>query len=83
VDLLRTEAGSYGETCRASCHNGDGVIRVKVENITDTEERDDPVPIKYPVIKAEREVSSVTFSTFVGPFHKYLNCTPCTKFLVM
>jgi hypothetical protein len=83
VDLLRAEAGSYTETCRTSCLNGNGVIRVKVENITDTEEGDDPLPIIFPVIKVEREVSTMTLCTFVGTFHRYLNCTPCTQFLVM
>jgi hypothetical protein len=81
VDLLRAEAGSC--TCRTSCCNGNGVIRVKVENITDSEEGDDPLPITFPVIKVEHEVSCLTLCAFVGTFHKYLNFTPCTKFLVL
>jgi hypothetical protein len=82
VVLLRAEAGSCMETCQTSFHNGNGVIRVKVENITDTEEGDDAVPITFP-IKAESEVSSMFLCTFVGTFHKYLICTTYTKFLVM
>jgi hypothetical protein len=46
--FLKTEPGSSSETCPAS-HDENHIIDMKVE--------EDPVPIEFPGIKAEREVS--------------------------
>jgi hypothetical protein len=44
--------GPYGET-------SDQAMNVKAEEVSDAEEEEDPVPITFPEIKAELEVSSM------------------------
>jgi hypothetical protein len=56
MDLLKIVPGSYSETY----HDGNQVINVKVEDVTRTQEEGNPVPITFPVIKAEHEVSCMS-----------------------
>jgi hypothetical protein len=56
MDFLKVEPGSSSETCPAS-HNGDQVIKIKVEEASVTQEVEDPLLITLPEIKSEHEVS--------------------------
>jgi hypothetical protein len=47
--------GSYTET---SSHDAHQAINIKVEEVSDVEEEEDPVPISFPGIKTEHAVSS-------------------------
>jgi hypothetical protein len=51
MDFMKVEPGSDSETC----HDGNQVIDMKAEDVTDMQE-DDPVLMTSPVIKAEQEV---------------------------
>jgi hypothetical protein len=48
--------GPYGETYPAS-HDANQAMNIKVEAVSNAEEENDPVPITFPEIKAEPEVS--------------------------
>jgi hypothetical protein len=48
--------GPYGETYPA-CHNGGQAVNMKAEEVSEAEEELDPVPVTFPKIKAEPEVS--------------------------
>jgi hypothetical protein len=50
--------GPYGETYQAS-HDADQAMNVRTEAVSDAEEEEDPVPIKFQRIKADPEVSCV------------------------
>jgi hypothetical protein len=56
MDFLKGEPDSSSRTCITS-HNGNRVIDVKVEEVSDTQEVEDPLLITLPGIKSEREVS--------------------------
>jgi hypothetical protein len=58
TDLLKVELGS--------CNDGNEVINIKVEEVIDTEEEEDPLLIRFPVIKAEHEVSSTYQPSFLN-----------------
>jgi hypothetical protein len=66
TDILKVELGSCNEACITSCHDGDEVINIKVEEVIDPEEEEDPLLIKFPVTKAEDEVRSVFLSSFLS-----------------
>jgi hypothetical protein len=53
MNFLKVEPGSDSETC----HVGNQVIDIKIEEVTDIKVEVDPVLITFPVIKAEDEVS--------------------------
>jgi hypothetical protein len=48
--------GPYGETYPA-CLDGSEVMNIKAEELSYAEEKQDPVPITFPEMKAEPEVS--------------------------
>jgi hypothetical protein len=48
----------WSETCPASSHDANKFINAKAEEVSDVEE--DPVPISFPQIKDEHEVSCVS-----------------------
>jgi hypothetical protein len=52
IDFLKVEPLSSNETCPTSSHDGNKVIDIKVE--------EDPVPITFPGIKPEHEVSCMS-----------------------
>jgi hypothetical protein len=55
------EVGSDSETC----HAGVQAINIKVEELTDAEEEKCPMPITFPGIKVEDEVSCVCVYIFI------------------
>jgi hypothetical protein len=57
MDLLKVVPGSCSETGAPLSDDGDGVISIKVEEGTDIQEVEDPVPISCSLIKDEHEVS--------------------------
>jgi hypothetical protein len=59
MDLLKVEPGSCEETCLMSSGDGNKFLFIKVENVTDIKEDDDPEPVTAPVIKTEHEVSCI------------------------
>jgi hypothetical protein len=74
TDLLKVELGSCNEACVTSCHDGNEVINIKVEEVLDTEEEEDPLLITFPVINSEHEVSSMylpSFMSLMGDFYVY------------
>jgi hypothetical protein len=56
MDLLKVEPGSDSETC----HDGNQVIDIKVEEVTDIQEEEDPLRRTFTVIKTEHEVSCIS-----------------------
>jgi hypothetical protein len=58
--LLTPGASSYRETCLTPCHDGNEVIKVKVEDVTDVEVGDDPLSVTFPVSKTKHKVSCMT-----------------------
>jgi hypothetical protein len=66
TDLLKVELGSCNEACLTSCHDGNEVINIKVEEVIDTEEEEDPLLITFPAIKTENEVSSTYLLSFLN-----------------
>jgi hypothetical protein len=59
MDLQKDMQGSCSETCPVS-HDANQITSIKVENVSDTEEEEDPVPLKYSGIKSEHEVSCMS-----------------------
>jgi hypothetical protein len=57
VDLPKVVPSLCNETGATFSDDGGGVIIVKVEEVTDVQEVDDPVPISCSIIKGEHEVS--------------------------
>jgi hypothetical protein len=53
--------GSCIETWPASSHDAFQAINLKVEEVSDVEEEENPVPISFPRVKAEHAVSSFSF----------------------
>jgi hypothetical protein len=51
--------GSCTETCPTSSRDANQAINVKVEEVSDVEEEENPVPISFPGIKPEQAVSSL------------------------
>jgi hypothetical protein len=70
--FLKIEPGSSSEACPKSSHDGIQISDVKVE--------EDPVPITFPGMKAEHEVSCMSVCPLLGTFHKYPEL--CTVFLI-
>jgi hypothetical protein len=62
MDLERCVPGPHSETYPTSSHDADQAMNIEVEDVSDIqrEEEEDPVPISYEAIKAEREVSCVS-----------------------
>jgi hypothetical protein len=58
MDIQKFEPGSYNDTC----HDGNLVIDIKVEEVTDMREEEDPLLITVPGI-AEHEVSCTAVYT--------------------
>jgi hypothetical protein len=54
-NLLKVVAGSYSEICDAGVQD----VNIKVKKFIEVEDKMSPVPITFPIIKAEHEVSCV------------------------
>jgi hypothetical protein len=59
IDLEKDPLGLCSETCPSSSHDADQDMNMKVKEVSDLEEEEDSVPITFPGIKAEREVSYI------------------------
>lgn len=56
MDILESLPGSCRETCITPSHEVNEVMDIKVEDVSDIQ--DNTVPISFPPIKTEHEVSS-------------------------
>jgi hypothetical protein len=63
LNSQKDEPGSHNEACASSSHDGDQANNIKVEETSDIEDREDPVPVTVTGIRAEHEVSSMSVST--------------------
>jgi hypothetical protein len=58
--------GSHSEACASSSHDGDQAVSIKVEEFSDIEDREDPVPMTFVGVKAEHEVSFMSLCPLFG-----------------
>jgi hypothetical protein len=65
----KDEPGSHSEACPSLSHDGDQAVNIKIEEFSDTEDREDPVPVTIVGIKAEYEVSCMFLCPLVGIYH--------------
>jgi len=66
MDILKSEPGSCTGTCQMSSDDGNQVVGIKVEGVTDIKVEEDPGPAKSTGIKAEHAVSlSVCIQVYV------------------
>jgi hypothetical protein len=71
MDILESEPGSCTGTCQVSSDDGNLVVGIKVEGVTDIEVEEDPGSAISTGIKAEHAVSlSVCFQGYV----RWTNC---------
>jgi len=59
MDILQSEPGPCSGTCPMSSDNGNQVVGVKVEEVSDMKVEEDPEPTISPLIKTESAVSSL------------------------
>jgi hypothetical protein len=59
MDLAKDVPGSCSEVCPTYPHDANRVISIKVENVSDMVDEEDPVPLGLSGIKAEHEVSCI------------------------
>jgi NAD-dependent dihydropyrimidine dehydrogenase PreA subunit len=57
MDSQKYVSGSCIETCPASSYDVDHSINIKVEEVSDVEEEEDPLQISFPGMEAEHAVS--------------------------
>jgi hypothetical protein len=62
MDLQEDVPGVCSKMCPASSHEGNGGIRIKTEAVSDEELKEVPMPISFPGIKTEHEVSFMSVS---------------------
>jgi hypothetical protein len=79
MNLQRDMEGSYSETCPTS-RDAYQATSVKVEDVSDTEQEEAPLPLKYSGIKMEHVVSCMSVCPLLGTFHRYLEL--CIVFLI-
>jgi hypothetical protein len=72
MDFLKVEPASCSETCPTSFHDGNHISDIKVE--------EDPVPVTFPGIQAEHEVSCRSVCPRLDTFHRYPEL--CIVFLI-
>jgi hypothetical protein len=65
--------GPYGETCPTS-HDANQAVNVKVKEGSDVEVEDDPVPITFPEIKVEPEVSCMCTVRQITQMYRSAGC---------
>ena len=63
MDILKSEPGSFIGTCQMSSDDGDRVVGIRGEGVTDIKVEEDPGPAKSTVIKAEHAVSCMFVCT--------------------
>ena len=59
MDLLKDEPGSSNKTCVSSTLDGNEVIGIEAEKVSNMAEEEDREPMTIPVIKTEPKVSCV------------------------
>jgi hypothetical protein len=69
----------HREICPASTDKAYQAISIKAEKLSDAEDEDDPVPVTFPVINLEPEVSCVSVSMLCG-LHIYVGIPHFTNF---
>ena len=57
LDILKSEPGSIIDTCQVSCDDGNQIVGIKVEDVTDVKEEEDPWPATSTAITTEPAVS--------------------------
>jgi hypothetical protein len=68
VSLVELQPGLYSEPC----HDGNQCIDIKVEEVADIKEEEDPLQAVFPVLKTEHEVSFMSVCPLLGTFHRYI-----------
>jgi hypothetical protein len=59
MDFQKDMQGSCSESCPTSC-DANQIVSIKVEDVSDIEEEEDPLALRYSGIKTEPEVSCMT-----------------------
>jgi hypothetical protein len=75
LDSQKGAPGSHSEAHTLSSHDGDQAVNIKVEEFSDVEDREDPVPMTFVGVKAEHEVSLCPLLG-ISRSHPEL-CVPC------
>ena len=60
MDILKSEPDSSIETCQMSSDDGNQFVGIKVEDVTDVKEEEDPGPATSTGIKTEPAVSRMS-----------------------
>jgi hypothetical protein len=72
MDLDKNELGLYRKTSSISSPDAAHIVNIKVEEVSDVEEEELPVPVTCQAIKAEcEEVSCVSICPLLSRFHRY------------
>jgi hypothetical protein len=66
VDSQKDEPGSHSEACPSSSHDGDQAVNIKVEEFSDVDNGEDPLPMTIVGIKVEHEVSCMSLCPLLG-----------------
>jgi hypothetical protein len=74
TDVLKVEPGLYSETRLASSYDGYEATDIKVEQISDKEDDEDPVPVIYPAVKDKHKVSCMLVCPLLDIFIDIQNC---------
>jgi hypothetical protein len=84
LDSQKDVPGSRSDACASSHHDGDQAVNIKVEELSDMEDEQDPAPMTFVEIKAEHEVSFISLLCTVRPVSQpevsVLLCICDTKF---
>jgi hypothetical protein len=77
MDLLEVAPGACSEIYDTSSHDGNEIVSIKVEDVPDMQEEEDPLLITFPVVKDEHEVSHISVTTsYILRFSYYLLSPP-------
>jgi hypothetical protein len=66
LDSQKDVPGSHSEAVASPSHDGVHAVNIKVEEFSDTEDREDPAPMTIVGIKAEYEVSCMSLCPLLG-----------------
>jgi hypothetical protein len=86
LDSQKDEPRAHSEACPSSSPDGVQAVNIKVEEFSDVEDREDPVPVTVVGIRAEHEVSCMSVFTIRPILHielpiLFLNCICHAKLL--
>jgi hypothetical protein len=68
LDILKSEPGSIIGTPQVSCDDGNQFVGIKVEDVTDVKEEEDPWPATSTGIKTEPAVSCVCVCVYISRY---------------